>query len=410
MIRRALTNTGWLMGARTINGVLSLVYLALATRSLGLEDFGQFVICTTFGPVLAALVSFQTWQVVVHWGQDKDVLPDAVGFAIALDLLSIAAGTIIGAALLGLGGDWLPINDELRLPTFLFLLSFLVSIRLTPTGILRLHDHYGRAATADAMTSIVRVAGAGLVVLVQPSIAGFLMVWAMAEIVTAIAYWIMAARTQPLYVRHTSLLRIPRAQEKAWQFVIGTSLSGMLTVASRQFLVLLVGVFGGAAMAGIYRVAAQIGEGLLKLAQALLRAVYPEMARAPDEARMLAGRIARIGIATGVVAVGVSALAGEWVIKAVASKEFLAAYIPMIVLSAAAALELSGASMEALLVARGRAMLNFALRAIPTALALLALPWLVDWLGATGAALAVMAASAATVAGFVIANRREKQS
>ena len=44
MIRRALTNTGWLMGARGINAVLSLGYLALATRSLGLEGFGNFVL------------------------------------------------------------------------------------------------------------------------------------------------------------------------------------------------------------------------------------------------------------------------------------------------------------------------------------------------------------------------------
>ena len=48
MIRRALTNTGWLMGARGINAVLSLGYLALATRALGLEGFGKFVLAVSF--------------------------------------------------------------------------------------------------------------------------------------------------------------------------------------------------------------------------------------------------------------------------------------------------------------------------------------------------------------------------
>jgi hypothetical protein len=47
MIRRALTNTGWLMGARGVNAVLSLGYLALATRSLGLEGFG-FEVAQTY--------------------------------------------------------------------------------------------------------------------------------------------------------------------------------------------------------------------------------------------------------------------------------------------------------------------------------------------------------------------------
>ena len=77
---------------------------------------------------------------------------------------------------------------------------------------------------------------------------------------------------------------------------------------------LLVGALGGAALAGIYRVAAQLGEGLLKLAQALLRATYPELVRDPEAARHIAARIGRIALVTGVVTVAFGALAGHWVI------------------------------------------------------------------------------------------------
>jgi hypothetical protein len=72
MIRRALTNTGWLMGARGINAVLSLGYLALATRSLGLEGFGKFVLAVSFSQAIAGLASFQTWQAVVRWGHGRE--------------------------------------------------------------------------------------------------------------------------------------------------------------------------------------------------------------------------------------------------------------------------------------------------------------------------------------------------
>ena len=88
MIKRALTNTGWLMGARGVNAVLSLAYLALATRSLGLEGFGQFILVVTFAQALVGFVSFQSWQVVVRWGQSKEKLGDATGFALA----TVAAG------------------------------------------------------------------------------------------------------------------------------------------------------------------------------------------------------------------------------------------------------------------------------------------------------------------------------
>lgn len=405
MIRRALQNTGWLMGARGINAVLSLVYLALVTRALGLEGFGQFVIAFTFAQLVVGFTSFQTWQAIIRWGQEEDGRRTASGFALALDVTTILVGTLAAALILGFAGDWLPIAQELRLPTFLFTFVSLLAIRSTPTGLLRLHDQYALAAAADATTSIMRAAGAAIVVAVDPSISAFLVVWGIAELATAGMYWRLAARTEAIHWQRFSLTRLPGGHGQVWSFVIGTSLTGMLTIASRQLLVLLTGALGGAALAGIYRVAAQLGEGLLKLAQALLRAVYPELVRNPAGAKALTAAITRIAIVTGVVVVGFGMLVGEWIIMAIAGGDYLAAYWPMIILAAAASLELAGASLEALLVANGRAITNFVLRAVPTLAGLVALPWLVDWLGAVGAALVVLVASAISVTGFVIATR-----
>jgi O-antigen/teichoic acid export membrane protein len=405
MIRRALTNTGWLMGARGINAVLSLVYLAIATRVLGLERFGQFVIAFSFAQIVVGFAGFQTWQAIIRWGQDAEGRKTATGFALALDLLTVGVGTTAAGLLLAFAGDWLPIPEKMRLATFILTFVSLISIRSTPTGLLRLHDRFGRAAVADATTSTVRVIGALIITFVRPGIQPFLIVWALAELATAAVYWRMAARTEPIHWRRISLTRLPREQGKVWSFVIGTSLTGSLTVASRQLLVLLVGAWGGPALAGIYRVASQLGEGLLKLAQAVLRATYPELVREPEKAKAIAAQITRIAIITGIAVIAVALLAGKWVILAIAGKAYLAAYIPMVLLAAAAALELAGASMEALLVARGKAITNFLLRGIPTAMALAALPWLVDWLGTTGAALVVLTASATSVTGFVITTR-----
>ena len=97
---------------------------------------------------------------------------------------------------------------------------------------------------------------------------------------------------------------------------------------------------------------------------------------------------------------------GHWLILAVAGSDYLPAYWPMIVLAAAASLELVSASLEALLVARGRAIANFLIRAVPLAAGLIALPWLLDWLGAAGAALVVLGASLVSVTGFALLARR----
>jgi len=405
MIRRALTNTGWLMGARGINAVLSLGYLALATRALGLEGFGQFILVVAFAQAVAGFTSFQTWQAVVRWGQKRESAPDAVGFAVGLDLLTVAAGGAVAALLLALAGDWLPVPRELRGEAFALTLVWLLAIRSTPTGILRLHDRYAKGAAADTTTSIVRLAGAGVAWFATPTIPAFLLAWALAELATAAAYWRFALKLEALSLRGISLTRLPRGEPGAWGFVWGTGLSGMLLIASRQIIVLLVGAIGGAALAGIYRVAAQLGEGLLKLAQALLRATYPELVRDPEQARHIATRIGKIALVTGIAAVVLAALAGHWVIVIVAGREYAGAYVPMIVLSAAASVELAGATLEALLVARGHALRNFLLRGVPTLLAVASLPLVVPEAGANGAAAAVLVASVMTVAGLLLANR-----
>jgi O-antigen/teichoic acid export membrane protein len=405
MIRRALTNTGWLMGARGVNAVLSLGYLALATRALGLEGFGKFVLAVSFSQAIVGIASFQTWQAVVRWGHDRKDPTEAVGFALALDLVTVAVGTVGAGLLLWFGGDWLPVPPALRHEAFWLTVATLLAVRSTPTGILRLHDHYALAATADAVTPVVRLVGAVIAFLVFKTSAAFVIVWAVAELATACAYWRFALRDGPLPLRKISLTRLPREEQDAWRFVWGTGLSGALLIASRQLLVLLVGALGGAALAGIYRVAAQLGEGLLKLAQALLRATYPELVRDPDAARLIAARIARIAVVTGAVTLAFGAFAGHWVIIVIAGHEYLAAYGPMLILAGAAAIELAGAPLEALLVARGRALTNFLLRAVPTALALVALPLAVARGGADGAAAAVLVASALSVAGLMILSR-----
>jgi O-antigen/teichoic acid export membrane protein len=188
----------------------------------------------------------------------------------------------------------------------------LLAIRSTPTGILRLHDRYAQGAAADAVKSVVRIAGAGLAALVAPSVLAFVPAWSAAELATAVAYWRYAARAQPIPWRRISVVRLPRLTIGAWGIVWGTSKTRVLLIASRQILTLLVGLFGGAALAGIYQVAAQLGESLLKLAQAILRATYPELVRDPAAARHVATRIGRIALVKGLVGTLLSAAAGRW--------------------------------------------------------------------------------------------------
>ena len=402
-MRRLLQNIGWLLGGRGFNAVMSLVYLALATRTLGLDGFGHFAIIIALGQTVTGIANFQTWQFVVRWGAGNDGPGEATGFAIALDMLSVAMGTVLAVIVVGTAQMWLPLPDELLAITFVYCIVSLLSIRTTPTGLLRLRFKYGKATAAEAVQPAIRAAGATLAWLLMPTVTGFILAWAAAELAVAITLWIVAAKQERIDLSQISLRRIPRDHSDAWRFVWSTNLTGSLNLAGKQVMILLVGSIGGEALAGGFRVASQLGQALVQLAQTVSKAIYPELVHAKDEALTMARRMANIALIGGIMAVLVALFFGRWGLELIAGSEFSGFYWAMVILAIAGAVELVGASLESLLVSAGKAHTAFIVRAVPTILALLLLDVAIDWNGAKGAAFAVLGSSALAVIGFYVA-------
>lgn len=402
-MRRLMRNIGWLLSGRAVNAVLSLVYLALATRTLGIDGFGYFALIVALGQTVTGIANFQTWQFVVRWGAGPQGAGEATGFAIALDLLSVALGTVLAAVLVWTAQFWLPLPIELLWVAFGYCMISLLTIRTTPTGLLRLRFQYGRATATEAVQPIVRALGAVLAVFLMPTVLGFVIAWAAAEIAVAAALWIVAGRTERIDLSHISLWRIPREHAGAWRFVWSTNMSGSLNVGAKQVMILLVGAIGGEAFAGGFRVASQLGQALVQLAQTVSKAIYPELVHAQDTAHDIARRMANIALVGGMFAVLVALLFGRWGLEAIAGEEFGVVYWAMVILAIAGAIELVGASLESLLVSAGRAGTAFVVRAVPTLLALALLDVAMGWNGLKGAAFTVLGSSALAVIGFWVA-------
>lgn len=402
-MKRLLQNIGWLLTGRGLNAVLSLVYLALATRTLGLDGFGHFAIIVALGQTVTGLVNFQTWQFVVRWGAGADGPAKSAGFAIGLDLLSASVGIVASAILISTSQLWLPLPDDLLWVAFGYCVVSLLAIRSTPTGLLRLRFQFAKATAAEAVQPIVRAAGALLAVIFMPSVAGFILAWAAAEVAVAAALWYAALVGQKLDLSQVSLRTIPRENRGAWRFVLSTNALGSLQVAGKQVMILLVGAVGGEAFAGGFRVASQLGQALVTLAQTVSKAIYPELVHAKDNAHEMARRTANIALIGGVLAVLFAIFFGRWGLVAIAGPEFRVVYWAMVILAISGAIEMVGASLKSLLVSAGRAGTAFLVRAAPTLLAFCLLSTAMDWNGLKGAAIAVMGASALSVIGFWVA-------
>lgn len=409
-MKRVFANMGWLLGGRGVNAVLSLVYLAIAARTLGTTGFGHFALIVALGQAITGIANFQTWQFIVKWGAagdggsvDPESAAEATGFAVALDVISVALGLALAGVVIVTAPLWLDVPRESLGLAFAYCAVSLAAIRTTPTGILRLHFRYASAAGAEAVQPVVRALGAILALAFMPTVTGFVLAFAASEVAVAAALWIVALRVQPVSRAAISLKVIPARHRDAWRFVVSTNLSGSLSVAGKQVIVLLVGTFGGAALAGGFRVASQLGQALVSLAQTVSKAILPELVHSRENALDIARRMANIAAVGGVIAVVTALLFGRLGLELIAGPQFGVFYWAMVILAIAGAVELVGASLESLLVAAGKAHVSFIVRAVPTALALVLLDTAIDWNGAKGAAFALLGSSSLAVIGFYIA-------
>jgi len=409
-MKRVFANMGWLLGGRGFNAVLSLVYLAIAARTLGTVGFGHFALIVALGQAITGLANFQTWQFIVRWGASGDggsVDPvkarEATGFAVALDFISVGLGIALAGAVIISAPYWLDVPRELLWLAFGYCAVSLAAIRTTPTGILRLHFEYGRAAAAEAVQPVVRTLGAVLALAFMPNVTGFVLAYAASEVAVAVTLWVVAMRVQPVSLAAVSLKTIPARHKDAWRFVVSTNLSGSLSVAGKQVMILLVGTFGGAALAGGFRVASQLGQALVSLAQTVSKAILPELVHSRENALIIARRMANIAAVGGVIAVVTALAFGRIGLELIAGPAFGVFYWAMVILAIAGAVELVGASLESLLVSAGKAHISFIVRAVPTVLALLLLDAAIDWNGAKGAAFALLGSSSLAVIGFYVA-------
>lgn len=413
-LRNVFANLGWLVASRGAVALFSLIYLGLATRSLGLTGFGQFALILSASQTIVGLVSFQAWQIVVKYGvrwiseQHSDGLARLVRGCCLLDLGSALIGAVLATTVLATLGPHFGLTPKLIGDAILFSLALLLALRSTPLGILRLHDRFAMAAAAETVAPAMRLAGAVVAVLVEPSIRGFLIAWAIAEIATAAAYWSFAWRSGEL--KRALEVRVSRATLFAEnpgfvRFAAASNLGSTLNLASKQVAVLLVGLYAGPAAAGAYRLAHQLAQAIAKLSQMLARAAFPElvraMASADDHAAALLRRLTIIATLTAAGAFLVLIFVGRPLLGLVGGDEYRAAFPLLLLLGIAGCIDFAAATFEPMLLALGRAGRALLLRLLATVMMLGLQPLLLEHFGVEGAAAAVLTGS--VVAAFLLA-------
>jgi O-antigen/teichoic acid export membrane protein len=417
---RILANTGWLLGGKGVGAVLSLAYLAIVTRTLGVADFGRFALVLSAANVIKTLVSFDSWQIVVRYGQphlasgNDDALNRVLRFCILIDLASALAGGLIAAFIILVFGSLMELSAGMGLQAWIFCMVMMITIRSSPTGVLRLFDRFDSGAFAETMIPVGRMIGAVIAWVAMPDVTGFLIAWGAAELLCAVSYWWLALRVggQRLGSWRAGRTLDARAENPGIVgFLTATNLQTTLSSVGQQVAVLVVGLFVGPVGAGLYRLANQLANSLTKISSLLSRSIFVELSRThsshgAEALGTLFRRTNRLALIAGAVIVALILTIGHPLLGLIAGKAFLPGYPLLVLLGISSCIDLVGVSYRPLLMATDRASLALRITFISTALLLAMQAALLPVYGTIGAAGANIIASIVGFAMMGLASRR----
>src|SRR5258705_4619640 len=92
-VGRIYGSLGRLLGGKAAAGVISLAYIAIATRALGPADYGVLVLVHGYAMVIGGLVAFPGWHAIVRYGAQAVTTGDTPRLAGLLRFAGLGGGS-----------------------------------------------------------------------------------------------------------------------------------------------------------------------------------------------------------------------------------------------------------------------------------------------------------------------------
>ena len=367
--QRVGRNAGLMGAAKVAGGLVALGAVAVAARALPPEALGLVVLLHALLVFLTEVATFESWLLVVREGSlalaagDEARLGRTLRFAVALDLAAalaaFAVACVIGVLATRPGAPLASLGAASVVGYLTLVLLRQVS---ASQGVLRLFDRYDLLALASLTQPVFRLVGGLLAAASGAGVAGFLLAWfaaaAAAALVTfGLALWALRRRGLLRVLKGPISLREP--VPGAWRFVGAANVASGLDAATRQLPLLLAGLVGGAAAAGLFKIAQEVSSVLGKASQVADRVVFPALAGfeavgEPGAARDLTSRFALAFVLVGAVLTLIMLLVGAPVLTLLFGEPYAVAARPAAVLVLAATLSAAAAPFLSADAAKGR--------------------------------------------------------
>jgi O-antigen/teichoic acid export membrane protein len=369
-VSRIYANLGFLLGGKAGAGIISLAYMAIAARALGPTSYGILILLHTYTIFIGGIVNFPGWHAVVRYGaiaqSDGDVprmfrlLRRVATVELSAGIAAVACAAIL-APVIGPHLGW----DRTALQyAGVYSLAVLASVRSTPAGLLQLLRRFDLLGVHNLVAPGVRLAGAGLALLLGAGLRGFIIAWLVAALAECAVLWIMGAivarRQFGRPSRPNAAGTVKDENPGIWRFMLAANADVTFSELAGRLAPLTIGWILGPAAAGLYAVAQRVTVIFAQPAQILGQAAYAELARlAADHSnggaiRHALIRCVLIALAAALPVFALLILFARGILDIIAGPGFEAAAGVTLLLALARVIQLAAPPVSAALVALGR--------------------------------------------------------
>lgn len=316
ILRRLLTNSGWLLGARGINSFLALLESVLLARLLGVAGYGVLGVVMTAVHLTNRLTSFRMNEFVVKYLAEALVRKNRAlaGVILKASLLtelasSILAFTILLAAGRLIAGLFLDDRDAVTLLWIYGLVILGNAVEESTRGALQVFDRFAKEAALRVLRRTLVVIGVGVTYWQGAELPGVLVAYVVGLSVAGAAQAWLAGREARRQIGpgwwRQPLSRLGDRRRELVGFAVATNLSTTASLIVRESDLLWVALFRAPAEAGYYHLARSLLKIPFAAVSPLATVIYPELAKFAE--RGLIGRMRRL-LRQG------STLAAAWVV------------------------------------------------------------------------------------------------
>jgi len=393
--RRIFANLGLLLGGKAAAGLVSLAYVVIVARTLGVVNYGVLTLVNGFAVLIGEVVAFSGWHGLVRYGSEAleagshERLLRVTRLMTLIELGFGVAAFAVAALLAPLVGPHLGWPAAVTSFALIYSLAIFGTVRATPQGLLQLAGRFDLIGAHQLLQPLVRLTGSVIVWWCGGGLIDFLIVWLISALVEGAGMWLLglwALRRMRLDARILGPVDGVLAENAGLvPFIATTNLDLTLRDIAPRIAPLTVGWLLGPAAAGILALVERAGSVLQQPAVLLGQASYAVLARlvaAGDIAtlRRTVWRGAAAALAGGIPVVILYAIWGESFLRLIGGRSFSGGELLLVLIATARTLMLVTPPLSAALTVMGRPsrsilvnlVINFALFPLLPLLLLLA--------------------------------------